>query len=97
MMDAFRELFDEKENENASTIWCGCVASSSGYCSLIEHQLQGRAEREADMHSTVTRTDILTLAVESTLMLVQFYTTKAKVDIRVLHTFLGPTFKTFWT
>ena len=60
MMDTFRELFDERDDVSSSSIWCGCVASSSGYCSLIEHQLQGRAEREADMHATVTRTDILT-------------------------------------
>eukprot|EP00941_MAST-03F_sp_MAST-3F-sp1_P002317 g2317.t1 len=29
--------------------WCGCVAQKNGYCSLIEHQLQGRAEKEAEV------------------------------------------------
>ena len=45
----------------------------------------------------LTRIDISTLTVESTLMLVRFYITKAMVEIRVFHTFLGLTFKTFWT
>jgi hypothetical protein len=63
MIEAFRELFDENDNKShdeEGSMWCGCVASSSGYCSLIEHQLQGRAEREAEMHVTIARTKILT-------------------------------------